>query len=213
MAIAMRRWRDGHNRWLVLQHPDGSCRIFRVKVLFTSKSPRNRTREPINDTNPSKTAGQSKWTGIALVVTAAVLWSLSGFFTQVPQLDVWPKQFRSCNRILARCLCARVAPPARATSELELADDSDDDLFRRDEPLVFDGDGIGIARQHDLAHTWPQLVMIARSGSMETARRPAIGGCWDAVRPGFVHPVMEWSQSNPVSEEVLMQPCDGGPRR
>ncbi len=27
--------------------------------------------------------------------------------------------------------------------------------------------------------------MIARSGSMETARRPAIGGCWDAVRPGF----------------------------
>ncbi len=68
--------------------------------------------------------------------TAAVLWSLSGFFTQVPQLDVWPKQFRSCNRILARCLCARVAPPARAKSELELADDSDDDLFRRDEPLV-----------------------------------------------------------------------------
>lgn len=36
----------------------------------------------------------SKTAGIGLVIIASVLWSLSGIFTQLPQLNLWPKESR-----------------------------------------------------------------------------------------------------------------------
>lgn len=46
-------------------------------------------RKPIDR---SKTT--TNWTGFLLVVLASFLWSLSGFFTQLPELNVWPPETR-----------------------------------------------------------------------------------------------------------------------
>jgi DME family drug/metabolite transporter len=61
-----------------------------------------------------KKAGAPKWGGLLLVVAAAFLWSLSGFFTQVPQLKVWQPETRGIaiafwRAIFALCLLLPLA--------------------------------------------------------------------------------------------------------
>ncbi len=44
--------------------------------------------------------------GVALVISSALLWSLSGFFTQVPQLEVWQADVRGIGLALWRAVFA-----------------------------------------------------------------------------------------------------------
>jgi DME family drug/metabolite transporter len=60
------------------------------------------------ETNPQPRQSTSPWRGRLLIITAAIMWSTSGFFAKAPSFDVWPAESRGALLAFWRALFAAI---------------------------------------------------------------------------------------------------------